>query len=82
SMIQMRSDAAAVSAGGKLYVSGGFNGTEVLNRFSFRSLYGLVQSSHTDRAWGIQWARSGKYSVHVDNWSPVMDRRTTDEVKQ
>ncbi|XGW03609.1 hypothetical protein V3C99_015078 [Haemonchus contortus] len=30
SMIQMRSDAAAVGAGGKLYVSGGFNGTEVL----------------------------------------------------
>ncbi|KAK5976279.1 BACK domain-containing protein [Trichostrongylus colubriformis] len=30
SMIQMRSDAAAVSAGGKVYVSGGFNGTEVL----------------------------------------------------
>ncbi|VDO72304.1 unnamed protein product [Heligmosomoides polygyrus] len=29
-MIQMRSDAAAVSAGGKIYVSGGFNGTEVL----------------------------------------------------
>ncbi|WKY10716.1 hypothetical protein Q1695_002798 [Nippostrongylus brasiliensis] len=30
SMIQMRSDAAAVSAGGKIYVSGGFNGIEVL----------------------------------------------------
>ncbi|KAL6740987.1 hypothetical protein Aduo_014286 [Ancylostoma duodenale] len=37
-MNQMRSDAAAASAGGKLYVSGGFNGNEVLHTVEVYSL--------------------------------------------
>ncbi|PIO68934.1 kelch repeat protein [Teladorsagia circumcincta] len=62
SMIQMRSDAAAVSAGGKLYVSGGFNGTEIYYHVLTYDPVGV----HQWRRWAQRRQQLGdKYGVEV-----------------
>ncbi|KAK6754224.1 hypothetical protein RB195_013304 [Necator americanus] len=61
-MNQMRSDAAAVSAGGKLYVSGGFNGNEVLQTVE---VYSLATNSWTEVA-NLPSPRSGHCMLLYD----------------
>ncbi|CAJ0591138.1 unnamed protein product [Cylicocyclus nassatus] len=67
-MNQMRSDAAAASAGGKLYVSGGFNGNEVLQTVE---VYSLATNAWTEIA-SLPSPRSGHCMLLFDPYTMIV----------
>ncbi|VDK66754.1 unnamed protein product [Cylicostephanus goldi] len=67
-MNQMRSDAAAASAGGKLYVSGGFNGNEVLQTVE---VYSVATNAWTEIA-SLPSPRSGHCMLLFDPYTMIV----------